>query len=183
MRMASRRKRGAAFRKAATELYGPLRVVGGLEAGRRYGYWTLVEEAPRRHSQRRFLCECVCGRRCERTVSGTGMFSKSCGCKNSRRLSRYVTHDGYVRVYDPAHPNATGCGRVLEHVKVMSAYLGRPLRKGETVHHKDGDRANNSIENLELWQHNHGKGQRVVDKVKAYTEFLESYGYKVKAPE
>jgi hypothetical protein len=37
-----------------------------------------------------------------------------------------------------------------EHRAVAEAMLGRPLRPGEIVHHKDGDRLNNAPENLEV---------------------------------
>lgn len=37
-----------------------------------------------------------------------------------------------------------------EHIKIMEEYLGRPLVKGEIIHHKDGNKTNNSIENLYL---------------------------------
>ena len=40
---------------------------------------------------------------------------------------------------------------VAEHRFVMEQTLGRSLKKGESVHHKDGDRAKNYPDNLELW--------------------------------
>jgi hypothetical protein len=41
---------------------------------------------------------------------------------------------------------------VLEHREVMEQHLGRKLRKGEVVHHKDGNRKNNDVDNLELME-------------------------------
>ena len=40
----------------------------------------------------------------------------------------------------------------------MAESLGRPLTKGESVHHIDSNRANNDISNLQLRTGNHGKG-------------------------
>lgn len=68
---------------------------------------------------------------------------------------RTITGEGYVWIKKPEHLNANSQGYVLEHRLVMSEHLKRPLTRAEIVHHKNGDRTDNRLENLKLLPSNH----------------------------
>jgi len=75
------------------------------------------------------------------------------------------TSNGYIWIYAPDNPMSNKChpeGYVLEHRLIMSQAVGRYLIKNEVVHHINGIRDDNRIENLFLTkngkhiaQHNH----------------------------
>ena len=57
---------------------------------------------------------------------------------------------GYIQIWMPKHPNAKLAGYIHEHRFIMSEHLGRSLGSHESVHHKNGIKDDNRIENLEL---------------------------------
>lgn len=81
------------------------------------------------------------------------------------RGGRIIDKHGYVWVLAAGDPIAEAMltssskGYVQEHRLAVARLLGRPLRRGETVHHINGERDDNRLENLQLRQGQHGPGQ------------------------
>lgn len=65
--------------------------------------------------------------------------------------SKIMSPNGYpmIRV-GRTHPLADPNGYVMEHILVVASALGREAISGKVIHHVDGDRTNNRIENLML---------------------------------
>lgn len=133
-------------------------------------------------------CICDCGK--EVSAYGSDLrngIQKSCGCyardvnkaairEKSSMWKGGISHSqGYRLILKPEHPNANKSGYVREHVYVMSKHMGRAMHKGETVHHKDGNRENNDISNLELWTSNHQPGQRISDLIESAWKIIDKY--------
>lgn len=85
-----------------------------------------------------------------KTVKGGGKYcSRACiyaGWRGKEKVTgtRYVNQQGYVLV-------KVGLRKwELEHRLVMAAAVGRKLETDEHVHHRNGDKADNRLENLEL---------------------------------
>jgi len=154
--------------------------------GRRYTRWVVVEFAGAgKYRQARWRCRCDCGNEGIRTSSELSSgHSKSCGCLRSELQSarqtgsgnnrwsggRRLDKNGYVIL---THDKDTGERR--EHRIVMARHLGRKLYPDEMVHHKNGVRDDNRIENLELKIKAHGPGLSVEEARTWAREILNRY--------
>ncbi len=93
-------------------------------------------------------------------------FPQRCGENHHRwKGGRVKNNNGYVSVLMRNHPFADKRGYILEHRLVMAKHLGRNLQVWEVIHHKNGIKDDNRIENLELSTKNnhskdHSKGYR-----------------------
>ena len=100
--------------------------------------------------------------RCHRCANRTSEKRQKCGVNKLKKGDiapawkggRYVSPDGYVMVYLPEESFFVSMRvqglYVREHRLVMAQYLNRCLLPWEIVHHKNGIKTDNRLENLEL---------------------------------
>ena len=95
--------------------------------------------------------------------------------KNPNWKGGEITHSkGYLMVRMPFSAG-TKTKYKFHHVLVMENHLGRELTKAENVHHINGVRDDNRIQNLELWIRPQPTGVRVEDAVAWAREVIALY--------
>ena len=98
----------------------------------------------------------------------------------------YINSGGYVMIsVDPelVFGQKLKGNYMTEHRYIMIRHLGRALLPNENVHHINGIKDDNRIENLELWDISQTPGQCLADKIKWWKESLEQYGFEVIPPD
>ena len=120
---------------------------------------------------RRVVCK-TCGETFERPHGKYMVYcSRSCASKRDTNTGGIKTNpqEGDTRNHSSGYIQEKRGGLwVMQHRLVVGDFLGRVLEKHERVHHKNGNRADNSTDNLELWVGPTKKdphGVRLVDKV------------------
>lgn len=101
---------------------------------------------------RKFSCPAEERRRNKNNLCRTCWRKNAPKGKDSPNFKRgsYINDAGYILVLKPDHPHATALGYVREHRLVMEQFIGRSLGRNEVVHHINGIKNDNRIENLEL---------------------------------
>lgn len=108
----------------------------------------------------------------------------------SGKDGRRITKRGYVYIRCPSHPRASrNHNYVPEQVLIMERYLQRYLTENELVHHINGIRTDNRIENLQVMPrlgtnshaayHNQHKEPMRNPKIRNPKPFIDSQGYRL----
>jgi hypothetical protein len=131
-----------------------------------------------------FNCLCDCGKesiKSYRYLLSTYDCERNCGCFASERNrtkylgSRHPAYKGGYKGKKGYIEVSVNGKKVLQHRHLYEQHYGIKLLPHQNVHHMNGDRTDNRIENLELWDTSQPKGQRVDDKIKFYFELIEQY--------
>ena len=149
-------------------------------------YKCKIEECTRMIKTRRICGACAT----KKSSLAKGRKCVDCNVAVGRTATRCKTCSGKHRVGNnhPNYKNGTrkatgGYIQVLvgpkqyqpEHRVIMEKHLGRALLPNENVHHKNGIRTDNRLENLELWVVPQPYGQRAADLLEWAKQIIDLY--------
>ena len=125
---------------------------------------------------------------CGRRQGGKTFKSRYFGARTSGwKGGRWVNQEGYIKVTlapdDPfiAMSRHGRSNDVLEHRIVMARHLGRTLESSEAVHHRNKDKQDNRIDNLELIDHsNHASNHQTMEELYRENQALKQENERLK---
>jgi hypothetical protein len=94
--------------------------------------------------------------------------SRSCNGKNKSWKGGVINCHGYMMIHSPSHPMANAKNYVYIHRMLMAEKIGRILTKKDIVHHINGNKLDNRIENLALLTESQHNGLHGVEHAKKY---------------
>jgi len=154
--------------------------------GIKFGRLTAIKKVGKSGSHNLWLMKCDCGNEVilKRVQVTKNNPTKSCGCLKKETLSKLSSGENH---YNWKNGEGTINGKgyreykhgelrgVRVHRYVYEQHYGITLTPNQNIHHINGDRLDNRIENLELWDTSQPSGQRVEDKISFYFELVEKY--------